>query len=106
MTGQYTIKTSAGQTIWDILVQEYGEIEMFTQLLNDNPGLMDNLDTQLPAGSILIITEGVTVKSQIFRDYMRGNLSNQQTKLYVNSGEKLSLTGIDYTTTVDDWVIG
>ena len=79
---------------------------MFTQLLNDNPGLMDNLDTQLPAGSILIITEGVTVKSQIFRDYMRGNLSNQQTKLYVNSGEKLSLTGIDYTTTVDDWVIG
>ena len=79
---------------------------MFTQLLNDNPGLMDNLDTQLPAGSILIITEGVTVKSQILRDYMRGNLSNQQTKLYVNSGEKLSLTGIDYTTTVDDWVIG
>ena len=47
------IEVQNNQTIYDIAIQEYGDVEGVKQILNDNPGI--DLDVDIVPKSILII---------------------------------------------------
>jgi hypothetical protein len=50
-----TIYTIAGQTIWDILVQEYGTLEAYRQLQEDNPAVVTDINVNLAPGTPITI---------------------------------------------------
>jgi hypothetical protein len=47
------VKVLNNQTIWDIALQEYGDVTGVFQILTDNPSI--DLDTDLTEGTILYI---------------------------------------------------
>jgi hypothetical protein len=76
-TNSYIKKLEAGQTFWDLCIQEYGTIEMGMQLWLDNNGTgqaMDGLtlnDAPAADSEFIIrekITEGDAAVMTFFRD--------------------------------------
>lgn len=61
------ITVGDGQTIWDIVAQEYGSVDGLEQLCNDNPGTV-SLRTPLVTGQLIVIDD-TKVIDQAVVDY-------------------------------------
>jgi hypothetical protein len=68
----YTINTEVGQSIWDIAVQEYGDVSAVWLLLQDNEIIAD-LNTILPPGTELIIRQNPIVADAELMNFFRNN---------------------------------
>ena len=49
------IKTVFGQTLYDLAIQEYGHLDGFFLLLEDNEGIINDLSETPPAGTRVLI---------------------------------------------------
>lgn len=74
----YIVKIEEGQTIWDIAIQEYGDVLMAWAILEDNATLTD-LNDDLAPGTELKIRQAPTVQDKELMNYFRTN------KIYVNN---------------------
>lgn len=55
------------QTVWDILLQEYGSVEAFFQMVDSNPTVFTNLNVLLLPGMVLKVSE--TAFNSKVKDY-------------------------------------
>jgi len=74
----YKRKIEEGQTIFDIAIQEYGDVMMIWILLDDNLATITDLNTDLVPGAELNIRKEPVVNDKELMNYFR----NQQ--IFVN----------------------
>lgn len=53
MKARNKFKVEVNQTIYDLVIQEYGTVESLFDMLNDNADKIPNLDTNLAPGTTL-----------------------------------------------------
>lgn len=66
----YTIPVEAGQDIYDIAIQEYGNPQAVFILMEDNPVQIPNLDADLSEGMTLTIREAAYLKLEANQEEM------------------------------------
>jgi hypothetical protein len=69
----YTIKIQAGQSIYDIAMQEYADVSGVWLLMKDNPMECPDLNTALVPGASLIIRQDAVVADRELMNYFRTN---------------------------------
>ena len=74
----YQRNIEEGQTIWDIAVQEYGDVMMAWTILEDNPVALTDLNTDLIPGSWLKIRKEPVEDDKELMNHFRNN------QIYVN----------------------
>ncbi|MFM2385677.1 MAG: hypothetical protein RL660_434 [Bacteroidota bacterium] len=73
MAVTYTILTEAGQSIWDIAIQEYGDASAVWHILDDNPTLVPDLNVVLDVGSAVEIQTQPSVTDNELMQFFRSN---------------------------------
>jgi hypothetical protein len=67
----YTIKIQAGQSIYDVAMQEYADVSGVWMLMQDNPIQCPDLNTALVPGASLIIRQEPVVADKELMNYFR-----------------------------------
>lgn len=66
-----TIRSEAGQTIWDIAIQEYGDVMMAWTILEDNATIFPDLNTDPPPNSELNIRTDFVSEDKELANYFQ-----------------------------------
>lgn len=74
----YQINIEQGQTIWDVAIQEYGDAMKAWIVLEDNSGVLTDLNTDLLPSMKLNIRTEIEVEDRELMKYFRTN------KIHVN----------------------
>lgn len=67
-----TIKAELGQTVFDIALQAYGDLQGLEFLYQDNPDLVFRADPLLSIGEELVVRKDVAI-NQINKGYFSSN---------------------------------
>lgn len=74
----YQINIEQGQTIWDVAIQEYGDAMKAWIVLEDNSGVLTDLNTDLLPSMKLNIRTEIEIEDRELMKYFRTN------KIHVN----------------------
>jgi len=80
MSDYYYKETESGQNLFDIAIQEYGDIEKVYDMLKDNE--LTSLDLLIAPGELLKIQKTPTIENPNLMNYFRG-------KRMVNTGNEV-----------------
>jgi hypothetical protein len=69
----YDIVILEGQTTLDIAIQEYGTLDAIWQIIDDNPSILTNINSQPVVGQILKIQKSSSLPNTDIRAYYRTN---------------------------------
>lgn len=69
----YDVVVLEGQTTLDIAIQEYGTIDAIWQIIDDNPSILTNINSQPVVGQILTIQKSSSLPNADIRAYFRTN---------------------------------
>lgn len=67
----YQINIEQGQTIWDVAIQEYGDVMKAWIVLEDNSGVLTDLNTDLLPSMKLNIRTEIEVEDRELMKYFR-----------------------------------
>ena len=95
----YFTTVSDGQNIYDISMQEYGDMSATVQLIKDNPTLLKSFNTLLKAGMKLKIDSKKAGRKDVVRFYSK-------TRKRINTGERITSVGIGYMGIEFDFIVG
>ena len=95
----YLTTISDGQNIYDVALQEYGDMSGVIQLIQDNPSLLKSFNSLLKAGMKLKIDSKKAVRKDVVRFY-------RKTRKRINTGERFTSGGIGFMGIEFDFIVG
>ena len=93
------ITVTEGQNIYDISLQEYGDMSGAVLIIQDNPSLLKSFNTLLKGGFKLKINTEKIIRKDIVLFY-------RKREHRINTGEKVNSGGIGAMGIENDFIVG